>query len=113
MTNHFEQIFGLSADIRYVALYRGGKLSLQERDGLSGASESESDKYEELLVNPTVLKLVSQRGNIDCGGVGHVVIGYGNFQQLVVPLEDGHVSVAFEHGVNPVDFVTAIKELCN
>jgi hypothetical protein len=47
-------------------------------------------------VNPAVLTLVRQRGNIDCGGVRHVVIRYGNFFQCVFPVEGGHVSVALE-----------------
>jgi hypothetical protein len=36
-----------------------------ERPDLANASASESDKYEELIVNPAVLTLVRQRGNIE------------------------------------------------
>jgi hypothetical protein len=88
--------------VRYVAVRRGDQLSLTERPGLSGASSSESDRYEELLVNPALLTLTTNRGNIDCGGLRYVIVGYGNFQQLVVPLADGHVSVAVEHGTDPL-----------
>ena len=42
-------------------------------------------RYEELLVNPTLLELTRQRGNIDCGGLEYLVIRYGNFFQLVLP----------------------------
>ena len=96
MNEHSKSIFALSSKIRYVALYRNSQLEIHQRDGLSGASDAESDRYEELLVNPTVLKLASQRGDIDCGGASFVIIGYGNFYQLIVALPDGHASVAFE-----------------
>ena len=91
-----ERFLALSPDIRYVAVYRDEVLQTRERAGLAGASATESDRYEELLVNPTVLALVRQRGNIDCGGVRYVVIRYGNFYQCVFPVLGGHVSVALE-----------------
>jgi hypothetical protein len=86
-------IFDISPDVRYVATYLGGELEYSQRPGLAGASSSESDKYEELIVNPTLLKLVTQRGNIDCGGAAFVIIRYGNFWETVVPVANGHISV--------------------
>jgi hypothetical protein len=47
----------------------------------------ESGKYEELIVNPTVLTLVRQRGNIDGGGVEFLLIRYGSFWQTVAGQE--------------------------
>jgi hypothetical protein len=91
-----EQCLGLSPDIRYVAVYRDEILRTKERAGLAGASAAESDRYEELLVNPTALTLIRQRGNIDCGGVRYIVIRYGNFYQCVFPVSGGHISVALE-----------------
>lgn len=108
---HAEGIFALSPNIRYVAILRGGQLYMRQRDGLVGASASESDRYEELLVNPTLLKLATQRGEIDCGGLTHLVVGYGNFQQLLLPIEGGHASVCFERGCDPKIYVDAIAEL--
>lgn len=107
-----EQVFALSPAVRYVALYRNGELASRQRDGAGGASSSESDRYEELLVNPTLLTLVKQRGNIDCGGAHFVVVRYGNFYQLVIDLPDGHVSVCFELGSNPLDYADEIRSLC-
>jgi hypothetical protein len=69
---------------------------------VSLASAPESDRYEELLVNPTILTLTRQRGNIDCGGLGYVVVRYGNFFQFVAPIEGGHVSVAFDPDADPI-----------
>ncbi len=107
----FQEIFGLSKDIRYVALLHNGKLEKMERPGLHGASSSESDIYEEIIVNPTLLTLLRQRGNIDCGGLQHVVIRYGNFFQFVHPLPTGHISVAFEVTCDYIGFLPRIEQL--
>ena len=95
-------LFGLTPKVRYAAVYRHGELSLRQRPGLSLASAPESDRYEELLVNPTVLTLTRQRGDIDCGGLDYVVVRYGNFFQFVAPIAGGHVSVAFESDADPI-----------
>ena len=107
-----DRIFAVSPAIRYVALYRKGHLTCRQRDGLSGASSSESDRYEELFVNPTFLTLARQRGNLDCVGARFVLIGYGHFLQLVVDLPDGHASVCFELGSQPLDHFERIRTLC-
>lgn len=91
-----ENCFDASADVRHVAVYAGSELVLRARDELSGASSAESDKYEELLVNPALLNLASQRGNVDCGGLRFLVIRYGHFYQCLFPTRRGHVSVALE-----------------
>ena len=106
-----DQIFGASEAIRYVALYRDGELVSRQRSDLANASEVESDRYEELLVNPTLLTLARQRGNLDCGGARFVLVGYGNFYQLVIDLPDGHVSICFELGSRPLDYVDIIREI--
>ena len=97
-----DEIFALSSDVRYVAIYRDGQLSTRSRNGTLAASAAESDKYEELLVNPTLIKLASQRGNIDCGGLDYLIVRYGNFFQFVLPASWGHVSVCFEPSCDPV-----------
>jgi len=104
--------FALGDHIRYVAVADGPDVLLQERSGLSDASSSDSDRYEELLVNPTLLVLTRQRGEIDCGGLRYVIVRYGNFAQVVVPNPDGgHVSVAVAAGHDPVDVADAIEQL--
>ncbi len=50
-----DQIFALSPQVRYVAIYRHGKLFSRMREGAAQASQVESDGYEELLVNPALL----------------------------------------------------------
>lgn len=104
MTDAIDRIFAVSPDIRYVALYRNGALESHQRPGLENASASESDKYEELLVNPTLLKCATQRGNLDCGGLRGLVVAYGNFLVLVIPIRGGHLSIGFESGSNPLTY---------
>ena len=104
-----EDIFKISDHIRYVAIYRDGHLERDSKSDTVGSSSSESDKYEELLVNPTLLKLATQRGNIDCGGMDHILIPYGNFYQLVWPESWGHVSVCIELSASPLEIYNDIK----
>jgi len=97
-----DEIFAISNDVRYVAIYRDGNLEKKSKDNTEGASSSDSDKYEELLVNPTLLKLATQRGNIDCGGLDYLIVRYGNFFQFILPVSWGHVSVCIEKYADPV-----------
>jgi len=98
--------------VRYAAIYHDGKLVSRRRESASDASQAESDKYEELIVNPALLMLVKQRGNIDCGGARFVVVRYGNFYQLVIGLPGGHVSVCFELTANPLKYADVIAKIC-
>ena len=92
-----QQLFDFSPAIRYVALYRNGHLVYKQREqDLEGASAHETDRFEELLVNPTLLTLAGQRGNIDCGGLRHIVISYGNFNQLIKAIPSGHLSICLD-----------------
>ena len=102
------RVFALSPDVRYVATYVGGRLDLAARDA-PNASGSESDRYEELIVNPTLLTLAGQRGRIDGGGLEYVLVRYGYFFQLVVPVRGGHISVAVEPSGAPLDLVDGIR----
>ncbi len=106
-----ESIFRLSDSIRYVAVYRDGQLESKSKSNISDASSSESDRYEELLVNPTMLKLASQRGNIDCGGLEYILVRYGNFFQFVLPQNWGHVSVCIELTADPIQIGAQVKSL--
>ena len=105
------KIFSLSQNVRYVAIYRDGKLETRSREGPVDASGSESDRYEELLVNPTLLTMAAQRGNIDCGGLEYLIIRYGNFFQFVLPTSWGHVSVCIEKDADPVTVGLKVKSL--
>ena len=110
MSDLFDAIFALSPLVRYVARGGPGEPVLRERPGITNASGSESDRYEELLVNPTVLTLLQRRGRIDCGGLEYVLIRYGSFFQIVWPLPDGHLSVAVEPWGDPLEVAAALRE---
>jgi hypothetical protein len=111
MGNLLDDIFVISPDIRYVATGRGQQVQMRSRPGLRNASSSDSDLYEELLVNPTLLALATQRGNIDCGGLRYMVVGYGHFNMLLVPSRDGHVGIGFELAAYPTDHLQAILDV--
>jgi hypothetical protein len=104
-----ERIFQLSESIRYVAVYKDGQLESRAKSNASNASSSESDRYEELLVNPTLLKLAMQRGNIDCGGLEYLIVRYGSFFQFVLPVGWGHVSVCIEADADPIQIGAQVK----
>lgn len=110
MHDTIQRVLAVSPAVRYVAIYSGGALASAARPDLPGASSSESDRYEELLVNPTLLTLARQRGNIDCGGLGYLMIRYGNFFVVVLPLDEGHVTVGIEPSADPLPLVPRIAD---
>ena len=111
MEHLIKTILSLSEGIRYVAIYTDGKLISSAREELQNASSSESDKYEELIVNPTLLKLVTQRGNIDCGGAEFVLIRYGHFFEFVKPVAKGHVSIGIQLNQDPLKLIPLIEDV--
>lgn len=106
-----DAIFGTSPAVRYVALYRNGTLESRQRAGIATPSAGESDKYEELIVNPTLITLLRQRGNIDCGGLDWVLVHYGHFAEFVLPLKDGHLSVGIEPDADALSLAATIRSL--
>src|SRR5262252_784889 len=94
-----DAIFELGPHVRYVAFGSGQDVELEQRDGLANASDAGSDFFEELLVNPTLLTLARQRGELDCGGLRWIIIGYGSF----VELGADPVAVAHQIGVLVAD----------
>ena len=92
-----QELFKFSKNIRYVAIYSNSDLIFEQKEAVNtSASSGETDRFEELLVNPTLLTLATQRGNIDCGGLNYLIIGYGNFYQLVKSIPKGHISICLE-----------------
>jgi hypothetical protein len=111
MQQLIKDVLSLSENIRYVAIYTNNELTAFSKPGTRGVSSSESDKYEELIVNPTILTLVKQRGDIDCGGARFVLIRYGNFYQFVAPIQKGHISICIEPNADPLQLVEPIESL--
>jgi len=105
------EVFAISEYIRYIAVYDNDGLLMKQRNDIDNVSSNESDKYEELLVNPVLIKLASQRGNIDCGGLEYFIIRYGNFFVLLIPCNNGHVNIGIEPDKNPLLFVQPLNTL--
>ncbi|MEL6613835.1 MAG: hypothetical protein AAFQ53_17210 [Bacteroidota bacterium] len=106
-----DSLLELASPIRYAAIYRDGHLTTKQKTDTPDASSSESDRYEELLVNPALLTLATQRGNIDCGGLDYVLVRYGHFFQFVLPQPWGHVSVCIVANADPIEIGTQIRAL--
>jgi hypothetical protein len=103
-------IFDLGG-IGYVALCSGQEVLLRTAPGLVSTTTEETNFYEELLVNPTLLKLASQRANLDCEGLRYIAIGYGKFVQLIMSMRDGHVSIGVSRRANVGELAARVQLL--
>ncbi len=106
-----EQLFSLSDHIRYAAVYYNDRLQSVSKPNRSRPDWWDSDKYEELIVNPTLITLLRQRGKMDCGGIQHIVIHYGELTQFVHPIQGGHVSIGFEPKTNHLRLLSKIMKV--
>jgi hypothetical protein len=103
------RLFELEPRIRYVAVNQSGRIVQMEQSPRHPSfNPDDTDRMEELLVNPIVLELTSRRGNLDLGGVQYVVIRYGAQYQLVMPYGDGHLSVGIDHKDDPLEIAREI-----
>lgn len=100
--------FSQGSEVRYVAIRWKGAITKKQRSGVENSSSSDSDYYEEQIVNPGLLLLAKQRGDIDCGGLNHLVVSYGNFFQIVSNLASGHISICIEKNSSPDEFAKRI-----
>lgn len=94
-------LFPLDPDIRYVAVNQAGAITeMEQRPEWPSLNPHETDRMEELIVNPVVLEAVKRRGDLDLDGVRHVIIRYGKQYQVILPFGDGHVSVGVQLGAD-------------
>jgi len=104
------RLFELEPKIRYVAVDQGGRIVEMEQSSAHPTYNSpETDRMEELLVNPVVLELTARRGNIDMDGIRFVVIRYGTQYQLIMPYRDGHLSIGVESTDDPIEIAGKIQ----
>jgi hypothetical protein len=106
-----DAIFALGPHVRYVAFGSGQEVDMRQRADVRDGSSSESDFFEELLVNPTLIALARQRGELDCGGLRYLVVAYGSFNVIVMPLNGGHVSVGIAPDADPVATAAQVAAL--
>jgi hypothetical protein len=98
------RLFSLEPKIRYVAVNQNGRIVEMEQSGSHPTyNPPDTDRIEELIVNPTVLEITRRRGNIDMDGVRYVLIRYGTQFQLIMPYLEGHLSIGVEREDDPVE----------
>ena len=91
------QLFELNSNIRYVAVNQKGRIvEMEQNPKWPSHNPADTDRMEELIVNPVILDLAKRRGDIDLNGIRYVVIRYGLQYQLLFPFKEGHVSVGVE-----------------
>ena len=91
------QLFALDPYIRYVAINQQGQIvTMDQNPSHPSYNPSETDRLEELIVNPVVLELTGRRGKLDLDGIRYVVIRYGVQYQLLFPYQQGHISIGVE-----------------
>ena len=104
-----DRLFQLEPKIRYVAVNQEGKILEMEQSAAHPSYNAvESDRIEELIVNPVVLELTSRRGNIDMEGLRYVVIRYGTQYQLIMPFRRGHLSIGVEKEDDPLEIAAKV-----
>lgn len=103
MTRLAPLIFPLDPNIRYVAANQDGTIvEMEQRAEWPSSNPPETDRMEELIVNPVVLEATRRRGDIDLKGLQYVIIRYGTQYQAIFPFQAGHVSVGIEHAADVV-----------
>lgn len=103
------RLFRVEPKIRYVAINQEGKIvEMEQSPSHPSYNSSETDRMEELLVNPIVLDLAARRGNIDMDGIRYAIIRYGTQYQLLMPYDEGHLSIGVELQDDPVEIASKI-----
>ncbi len=101
MTGIAKSLLALDGSIRYVAVNQNGAIA-EMLQKLPSFNPPETDRMEELLVNPVAIELFTRRGDIDLGGLRFVIVRYGLQFQVILPCASGHVSVGVEADGDPV-----------
>jgi len=96
-------VLALDPKVRYVAVNQRGALEeMVQGEGHPSFNPLDTDRMEELIVNPVALELFVRRGNLDLGGVHFLVVRYGLQFQLILPWRAGHVSIGVEADGDPL-----------
>jgi hypothetical protein len=69
------RLFELDPNIRHVAVNRGDRIvEMGQNPKWPSYNAVDTDRMEELIVNPAILELARRRGDIDLHGIRYVVI---------------------------------------
>jgi hypothetical protein len=109
-----ERLFRLEPRIRYVALNQKGEIREMVQSSQHPSFNSpESDRIEELIVNPIVLEITARRGNLDMDGIRYVVIRYGTQYQVLLPYQNGHLSIGVNLEDDPLEVARKVSAALN
>ena len=105
------QLFELDSHIRYVAVNQSGHIvEMEQNPKWPSYNSPDTDRMEELVVNPVVLELARRRGDLDLGGIRYVVIRYGMQYQVVFPYKEGHLSIGIELEADVTEAATKVAK---
>lgn len=105
------ELFALDPHVRYVAENRRGRIvEMAQNPERPTLNPHETDRMEELIVNPVLLELVRRRGELDLEGARWVLIRYGTLYELAIPTDEGHVSVGIDLEAEVGDVVRRVVE---
>jgi len=105
------RLFDIDPNIRYVAINQKGLIvEMEQNPRRPSLNPTETDRMEELIVNPTILELTRRRGNLDMNGMRYVVVRYGTMYQLIFPFMDGHLSIGVELNANPTEVAQTVAK---
>lgn len=92
-----QRLFEADPNIRYVAVNQKGRIvEMEQNPKWPSYNPADTDRMEELIVNPTILDLAKRWGDIDLEGIRYVAFRYGLQYQLVFPFKEGPVSIGVE-----------------
>jgi hypothetical protein len=105
------KLFDLDSNIRYVAVNQKGRIVEMEQNAKRPSlNPTDTDRMEELVVNPVILELTKRRGNLDMDGMRYVLIRYGTMFELIFPFKEGHLSIGIESNANPMEVVQSVAK---
>jgi len=105
------RLFDIDPNIRYVAINQKGLVvEMEQNPKRPSLNPTETDRMEELIVNPVLLELTRRRGNLDMNGMRYVVVRYGTMYQLIFPFMDGHLSIGVELNANPTEVAKSVAK---
>jgi len=104
-----QRLFRLDHRIRYVAVNQDGQiLELRQSPQHPSTNPPETDRIEELMTNPVILEIAARRGNLDLDGIRYIVIRYGVQYQVLLPFQNGHVSVGVNLDDDPIEIAKVV-----
>ena len=107
-------LFDVDPNIRYVAINQKERIvEMEQNPKRPSLNPTETDRMEELVVNPIILELAKRRGNIDMRGMRYVIIRYGTMHQLIFPYKQGHLSIGVELTANPTSIAHKVAKRLN